>query len=71
RADKLTVIWRERGGPRVEGPPARRGFGSRVVEATVQNQLGGLVERAWEADGLVCVMTVPVARALATATTVA
>ncbi|MGG5822117.1 HWE histidine kinase domain-containing protein [Falsiroseomonas sp. HW251] len=61
----LTIIWRESGGPRVDSTPVRRGFGSRVIEATVQNQLGGLVKRAWEADGLVCVMTVPLGRSLA------
>ncbi|MGG5823495.1 HWE histidine kinase domain-containing protein [Falsiroseomonas sp. HW251] len=61
----LTITWRESGGPKVAGKPARRGFGSRVIEATVQNQLGGRVRRAWEEDGLVCVMTVPVARAVA------
>ncbi|MGG5824001.1 PAS domain-containing protein [Falsiroseomonas sp. HW251] len=69
RVDRVTgnliLIWRERGGPRVQGPPERRGFGSRVIEATLGNQLGGGVERRWEEDGLVCVMTVPVARALA------
>lgn len=63
-AGKLTIIWRERGGPRLAGAPGRRGFGSRVVEATVGSQLGGRVERAWEAEGLVCVMSVPVARVL-------
>ena len=47
------------------GAPGRRGFGSRVIEATVANQLGGTVERRWEQDGLICVLTVPAARALA------
>ncbi|MGG5822925.1 HWE histidine kinase domain-containing protein [Falsiroseomonas sp. HW251] len=65
RSGKLTVIWRERDGPRVDGTPARRGFGSRVVEATVEKQLGGRVARVWEEGGLVCVMTVPLARAAA------
>ena len=60
----LTIIWRETGGPRVDCTPSRRGFGSRLVEATVQNQLGGRVARVWEEGGLVCVMTVPIARAL-------
>ena len=62
---QLVLTWRERGGPRVADTPARRGFGSRVIEATVKNQLGGTVERAWDEQGLVCIMTVPVARVLA------
>jgi PAS domain S-box-containing protein len=64
-SDRLKIVWRERGGPRVAGPPTRRGFGSRVIEATVGNQLGGSVERAWDNDGLLCIMTLPIARTLA------
>jgi two-component sensor histidine kinase len=61
----LRLRWEERGGPRFHAPPERRGFGSRVIEATVQDQLGGRVERRWEAEGLVCGIEVPLARALA------
>ncbi len=64
-AGKLNIIWRERGGPPVAGAPVRRGFGSRVIEATVEKQLGGSVQRIWEESGLVCIITVPIARALA------
>jgi hypothetical protein len=39
----LRLQWAEAGGPAVEGPPARRGFGSRVLDATVRRQLGGKV----------------------------
>ena len=45
--------------------PARRGFGSRVIEATVRGQLGGTVERRWERTGLVVEVAVPLARAAA------
>ena len=48
RADEdgfLRLRWAEAGGPPLAGPPARRGFGTRVVEATVRGQLGGAVER--------------------------
>ncbi|MGG5818743.1 HWE histidine kinase domain-containing protein [Falsiroseomonas sp. HW251] len=68
-ADSLTIIWRESGGPRLAGAPKRQGFGSRVIEATVRTQLGGRVKRVWEAEGLVCVMTVPVSRVLAAGAT--
>jgi hypothetical protein len=43
----------------------RRGFGSRVIEATMASQLGGRTERRWEAEGLVCTIDLPVARVLA------
>jgi PAS domain S-box-containing protein len=58
----LRLRWSERGGPALTGAPARRGFGSRVIEATVRGQLGGSVERRWEATGLVCEIAVPLAR---------
>jgi two-component sensor histidine kinase len=61
----LRLRWAEAGGPPVAGPPARRGFGTRVVEATVGGQLGGSVERRWEPAGLAVEIAVPVARILA------
>jgi PAS domain S-box-containing protein len=61
----LRLRWEESGGPPVAGPPTRRGFGSRLIEATVVTQLGGVVERRWEPGGLVCEIAVPLARAVA------
>ncbi len=58
----LCLRWVETGGPPVSGAPPRRGFGSRVVEATMRDQLGGAVERRWEATGLRCTITVPLVR---------
>jgi PAS domain S-box-containing protein len=63
-AGRLHLRWAEAGGPPVEGPPSRRGFGSRVVEATVRDQLGGKVERRWETAGLVCDIEAPLGRAV-------
>jgi PAS domain S-box-containing protein len=60
---ELRLRWAERGGPPVAAPPERRGFGSRVLEATVRGQLGGRVSRAWEPAGLVCDIEVPLAQA--------
>jgi two-component sensor histidine kinase len=61
----LRLRWTETGGPPVLAAPARRGFGSRVVEATVRGQLGGAVERRWERAGLVVEVAVPLARVAA------
>jgi PAS domain S-box-containing protein len=58
----LRLLWEERGGPPVASPPTRRGFGTRVVEGTVRDQLGGRVARRWEAAGLACATEVPLAR---------
>lgn len=59
---RLRLRWAEAGGPFIAGPPERRGFGSRVLQGTVQGQLGGAVSLAWEAAGLVCDIEAPLAR---------
>jgi two-component sensor histidine kinase len=59
----LEFRWEERGGPPVVSPPRHRGFGTRVLEGTIKNQLGGSVLCRWESAGLVCEMRVPLNRA--------
>ena len=49
---RLALRWAETGGPALAGPPARRGFGSRVMESVVRGQLGGSLACSWEAPGL-------------------
>jgi CheY-like chemotaxis protein len=39
--------------------PSRSGFGSKVIEASIKGQLGGLIERSWLPTGLKCSFTVP------------
>jgi PAS domain S-box-containing protein len=58
----LVLTWEERGGPAVAGPPKRRGFGSRLVAATVRDQLGGILVQHWQKDGLVVEMQVSLCR---------
>jgi PAS domain S-box-containing protein len=60
-AGMLRLRWSESGGPPVQAP-SRRGFGSRVLDGTVGDQLGGRVERHWEAGGLVCELALPLRR---------
>jgi two-component sensor histidine kinase len=52
-ARTLRLRWRERNGPKVEAP-SRRGFGSRLIEQTVAQQLNGKVGFRFEPEGLVC-----------------
>ncbi|NKC31228.1 PAS domain-containing sensor histidine kinase [Falsiroseomonas selenitidurans] len=56
---RLNLSWTEAGGPKLAAPPQRRGFGSRVLEATVAHQLGGTVTLDWQAEGLVCTLDLP------------
>jgi len=64
-AGVLRVRWEERGGPPVGAPPTRRGFGSRLIEATMREQLGGRMTRHWNDTGLVYEFEISAARVLA------
>jgi two-component sensor histidine kinase len=60
-AGMLSLHWRERGGPPAR-PPARSGFGSRLLSATVRDQLGGTLTQDWEEEGLTIAMRLPLSR---------
>lgn len=55
----LDLTWEERGGPPLDGPPTRLGFGSRVLRTIVQEQLGGRIALDWGGDGLRCAIRIP------------
>ena len=55
----LYLAWRESGGPAVPVEPARKGFGSRVIEQTIRFQLGGRMEKRWAPSGLECDIAIP------------
>ena len=57
--DVLMLRWAETGGPPLGGTPAKRGFGSRVLDGTLRGQLGGAVFMEWGRAGLVCKIEVP------------
>ncbi|MBV1796775.1 PAS domain-containing protein [Siccirubricoccus sp. G192] len=60
----LRLLWTERGGPPLAGPPARPGFGTKLIESTVRGQLGGNIVQHWEAEGLRCELTIAADRLL-------
>jgi len=57
-APRLSLVWIERGGPEVV-VPAKRGFGTRMIERGLAAELGGTVKIAFEPGGLVCVVDAP------------
>jgi PAS domain S-box-containing protein len=55
---QLQLLWTERGGPPPEqGEPG--GFGIRVIKASVESQMGGIVEFDWGHEGLRCAISIP------------
>jgi two-component sensor histidine kinase len=54
----LAIRWAERDGPPVAAP-TRRGFGSRMIQTALANELHGEVFVDWRAAGLVCEIRAP------------
>jgi len=50
---RLVVDWREEGGPPVK-PPIHRGFGSRLIERSIRDDVDGETIMAFEPQGLHC-----------------
>jgi two-component sensor histidine kinase len=59
-APRFRLSWTERGGPAV-ALPTRRGFGTRMVERSLAQDLGGTVRIEFAPDGVVCRMDAPLA----------
>jgi PAS domain S-box-containing protein len=63
----LRLIWTERGGPKVS-PPTRRGFGLRLLERTLAQDLGGSARINFEVpEGVTCLIEAPLAEVISTA----
>lgn len=56
--DQLRIEWTERGGPTAH-PPERRGFGTRIIEQALPNELGGAVAVDYRPEGLRCSIRAP------------
>jgi PAS domain S-box-containing protein len=62
----LHMIWSERNGPPVT-PPVERGFGTRLIERSLAQDLGGTAQITFAADGLICVIDAPLDEVVPTA----
>ena len=56
---RVALRWKESGGPRPQ-PPHRRGFGAIMIEAILERQLQGGMQRRWETGGLEADIRIPV-----------
>jgi len=58
--DHLTLQWNEAGGPPVR-PPSSKGYGTKVITASIERQLEGKVNFDWRDGGLCVTLSVPIA----------
>lgn len=54
----IHLAWRERGGP-VVSKPDKRGFGTKIIDASINARNGGGSQFEWHPEGLVCDLTWP------------
>jgi PAS domain S-box-containing protein len=57
-AGKLSITWREFGGPVVATPP-KEGYGVRLIRDLIPHELGGSAELAFESGGVCCKIEIP------------
>jgi PAS domain S-box-containing protein len=50
---QLRIGWTERGGPNVQ-PPQRIGFGTRLIQRSIEHEIQGRVNTKYDRDGLKC-----------------
>ena len=55
---RILLRWQEKDGPPVT-PPARKGFGSRVLEGGLAHELQGTVHLDYRSEGMVCTIDIP------------
>jgi PAS domain S-box-containing protein len=56
--DRVMLRWTEAGGPPVN-LPTHKGFGTHVIGAMIQAQVGGDMRLDWRTEGLVCEIAIP------------
>ena len=60
--DRFVMRWVESGGPSIAAPPEQSGFGTKLAQLSVVDQLGGSIERIWAGNGLEVTIGVDCAR---------
>jgi two-component sensor histidine kinase len=56
--EAVTLVWTERGGPKVKEPLGAGGYGSKLVERSVTGPLRGSIDYKWAEDGLVVTLKI-------------
>lgn len=56
--EAITIVWTERGGPKVNAPTGAAGYGSKLVARSVTGHLHGAIAYDWAAEGLIVTLRV-------------
>ena len=64
KSGTLVMSWIEAGGP-ATSKPASQGFGTRLILASVEGQLGGQALFDWRPEGLKCILSMPLSDKIA------
>lgn len=56
---KFRLRWSEKGGPALDAAPDHSSFGTQLMDRSVRTNLGGQIERNWNADGLTVAIELP------------
>jgi two-component sensor histidine kinase len=56
---QLVLRWTEAGGPPIDHPPTRKGFGTSVMETMIRDGMKGGAQLDWRPEGLVCEIALP------------
>jgi two-component sensor histidine kinase len=56
--EAITIVWTERGGPKVNAPTGAGGYGSKLVERSVRGHLRGSIDYNWSEYGLVVTLKI-------------
>jgi two-component sensor histidine kinase len=59
---EVTIVWTERGGPKVTVARGQDGFGSKLVKGSIVNHLGGSITFDWPSDGAIVTLRISQAR---------
>ncbi len=64
QAGALIIYWTEAGGP-ATSKPASQGFGTKLILASMEGQLGGQALFDWRPEGLKCILSIPLSDKIA------
>lgn len=60
--EDIQIEWTEHGGPEVTAPQASDSYGSKLINKTIQYQLGGSIHHEWPKTGLIATILMKAAR---------